>query len=148
MQFFGNLSADAQTKFAKTSGKQYQEFTVIENQGREPNRTKTAYRVRAFNLSEAVAAQLTKGRRVSVKGTLTAEPWMGQDNSPRATLQVVTGLVEIQENRTGGDDGGGYSGAPANRAPAQSRPAQTAPAPAAAAQPATGFDDFDDDIPF
>lgn len=142
MQFYGNLSADAQLKTAKSSSKTYHEFTVIENQGREPNRTKTAYRVRAFNLTEEVSSQLTKGRRVSVKGTLTAEPWMGQDNTPRATLHVVTGLVEIQQVRSGEDDGNG--GPQGDRAPAP-RPR---PAPAPAPAHGGGYDDMDDEIPF
>jgi len=139
MQFYGNLTADAQLKNARQSGKPYYEFTVIENQGREPNRTSTPYRVRAFNIPKEVGERLKKGQRVSIKGTLTAEPWMGQDNKPRATLHVVTGLVEIQESRNAGGDESGYS--ERRSAPQSSR----APEPATAG----GFDDdIDDDIPF
>jgi len=83
--------------------------------------------------AESCCTYLTKGSAVAVDGHLRQEQWQGKDGTQRSALKVVAERVL-------------FLSPPANGA-AEKR--QTAAAPSAqAAQPVSGADFADDDIPF
>ena len=106
-------------------------------------------------LAEIASEYLKKGRSVYVEGRLKTSKWTDKEGKERYTTEVIATEMQMLGSREGmgggapSDDGGGYEGggggqqrsAPAARPAAQQRPA-------AAKQPATGFDNMDDDIPF
>lgn len=127
------------------------------------------HRVVFFNrLAEIAGEYLRKGSKVYIEGSLRTRKWQGQDGQDRYTTEIVASEMQMLDGR-GGEGGGGYQqpsqgggyapqggdmgyGQPQqyNQAPPQQAPRQQ-PAQQSAQQPqqpAPGFDDFDDDIPF
>jgi single-strand DNA-binding protein len=127
------------------------------------------HRVVFFNrLAEIAGEYLRKGSKVYIEGSLRTRKWQGQDGQDRYTTEIVASEMQMLDGR-GGEGGGGYQqpsqgggyapqggdmgyGQPQqyNQAPPQQAPRQQ-PAQQPAQQPqqpAPGFDDFDDDIPF
>ena len=93
-------------------------------------------------LAEIVGQYLKKGRQVYVEGALRTRKWQDKEGQERYTTEIVANEMKMLGSREGMSDappresgGGGGSGG--------SRPA-------AAASPAagSGFNDFEDDIPF
>ncbi|MBA4501135.1 single-stranded DNA-binding protein [Marinobacterium marinum] len=118
------------------------------------------HRIVFFNrLAEIAGEYLRKGSKVYVEGALRTRKWQGQDGQDRYTTEIVASEMQMLDSRGGGDSGGyapqgdsmGY-GQPQQQAPRRQppqQPQQSAPQQAPqASQPAPGFDDFDDDIPF
>ncbi len=144
--------------------------------GQQQERTEWHRVVFFGKLAEIAGQYLRKGSKVYVEGGLRTRKWQGQDGQDRYTTEIVVdinGQMQMLDGRGGDQQGGGYQQAPAQQpsyqqqapvqqaapqqqAPVQqprqqggySAPQQAAPAPAAPQQPAAGFDDFDDDIPF
>ncbi|WP_020682663.1 single-stranded DNA-binding protein [Marinobacterium rhizophilum] len=143
------------------------------NTGQMQERTEW-HRVVFFNkLAEIAGEYLRKGSQVYVEGALRTRKWQDQSGQDKYTTEIVASEMQMLGGRGGSgggdnynqDTGGGYSQQPqqprqqrpqqapqqnyqqpqGNQAPAQSRPQQ---APQQPQQPAPGFDDFDDDIPF
>ncbi|KAF1023460.1 MAG: Single-stranded DNA-binding protein [Paracidovorax wautersii] len=131
------------------------------------------HRVNFFGkLAEIAGQYLRKGSQVYVEGSLRTRKWTDQSGVEKYSTEIRADTMQMLGSRAGGGggQGGGYgggndgygddgygAGAPAAPAPAARRPApppaqRPAPAPAPAAQrpqqPASGFDDMDDDIPF
>ena len=147
------------------------------NTGQMQERTEW-HRVVFFNkLAEIVGEYLRKGSQVYVEGALRTRKWQDQSGQDKYTTEIVASEMQMLGGRGGSggggadagdnynqDNSGGYSQAPqqprqqrpqqapqqnyqqpqGSQAPAQSRPQQPPQQP----QPAPGFDDFDDDIPF
>ncbi len=140
------------------------------NTGQQQEKTEW-HRVVVFGkLAEIVQQYLRKGSKVYIEGKLQTRKWQGQDGQDRYTTEIVvdgfSGQLQMLDGRQDGGMGapmsGGYQQQPAQQqqqqsyAP-QSQPQQYGSAPQqqtaqpqqqAAPQPAGGFDDFDDDIPF
>ncbi len=145
------------------------------NTGQMQERTEW-HRVVFFNkLAEIAGEYLRKGSQVYVEGALRTRKWQDQSGQDKYTTEIVASEMQMLGGRGGAggagggdsynqDTGGGYSQAPQ---PRQQRPQQAPqqnyqqpqggqPAPQARPQqaaqqpqqPAPGFDDFDDDIPF
>lgn len=105
-------------------------------------------------LAEIAGEYLRKGSKVYIEGALRTRKWQGQDGSDRYTTEIVVdmnGQMQMLDGR-GESSAGGYQqpSAPqpsgANRPPQQPQRQQP---PAATPQSApSGFDNFDDDIPF
>ena len=142
--------------------------------GQQQERTEW-HRVVFFNrLAEIAGEYMRKGGKVYVEGSLRTRKWQDQQGQDRYTTEIVASEMQLLDSRGGNDGGyqqGGYAPAPQAQAPqaqapqsqgyapqsqapqaapqqsAPQRP-QQAPAPQTAPQPAPGFDDFDDDIPF
>jgi single-strand DNA-binding protein len=107
-------------------------------------------------------------RLAEIEGSLRTRKWQGQDGQDRYTTEIVASEMQMLDGR-GGEGGGGYQqpsqgggyapqggdmgyGQPQqyNQAPPQQAPRQQPPQQPSqqSQQPAPGFDDFDDDIPF
>jgi single-strand DNA-binding protein len=88
---------------------------------------------------------LKKGSSVYIEGRLQTRKWQNKEGQDQYTTEIVADRMQMLGGRSGNafeviDDGGGESSAPQ---PAR----QSAPA----SKPAgggSGFDDFEDDIPF
>ncbi len=90
-------------------------------------------------LAEIAGQYLKKGRQVYVEGALRTRKWTDKEGHERYTTEIVANEMKMLGSREGMSDappresgGGGGTGS----------------RPAAAAQPASSFNDFEDDIPF
>ncbi len=130
------------------------------------------HRVVIFGKTAEVAQQyLRKGSKVYIEGSLRTNKWQDQNGQDRYSTEIVVtpfgGQMQMldgrQEGAMGAPMGGGYQQQPPQQqqsyAPQQPQqygsPQQQQPAPShqqqstqQQPQPAGGFDDFDDDIPF
>jgi single-strand DNA-binding protein len=170
----GNLGADPEVRYMP-SGNAVTNVNLATSEswkdkqsGQMQERTEW-HRVVFFNrLAEIAGEYLRKGSKVYIEGSLRTRKWQGQDGQDRYTTEIVASEMQMLDGR-GGEGGGGYQqpsqgggyapqggdmgyGQPQqyNQAPRQQAPRQQ-PAQQPAQQPqqpAPGFDDFDDDIPF
>lgn len=168
----GNLGADPEVRYMP-SGNAVTNVNLATSEswkdkqsGQMQERTEW-HRVVFFNrLAEIAGEYLRKGSKVYIEGSLRTRKWQGQDGQDRYTTEIVASEMQMLDGR--GGEGGGYQqpqqssgygpqggdmgyGQPSpaqsyNQAPAQ-QPARQQPAQQPQ-QPAPGFDDFDDDIPF
>jgi len=144
--------------------------------GQQNERTEW-HRVVFFNrLAEIAGEYLRKGSKVYVEGSLRTRKWQDQSGQDRYTTEIVASEMQMLDSRGGEGGGFGQQGgyaqqqggyqqqAPQQQAAPQQGYQQQAPqqsyqqpapqqapqqqAPAQPQQPAAGFDDFDDDIPF
>ena len=165
----GNLGQDPEVKYMP-SGNAVTNITLAtsdtwkDKQTGQPQERTEWHRVVFFNrLAEIAGEYLRKGSKVYVEGSLRTRKWQDQSGQDRYTTEIVASEMQMLDGRGGdsnmGSQGGyaggnqdpmGYGQPPAQQArPAatpqsrpQNQPAQQQP------QPAAGFDDFDDDIPF
>ena len=163
----GNLGQDPEVKYMP-SGNAVTNITLAtsdtwkDKQTGQPQERTEWHRVVFFNrLAEIAGEYLRKGSKVYVEGSLRTRKWQDQSGQDRYTTEIVASEMQMLDGRGGdnsmGNQGGyagnqdpmGYGQPPAQQArPAaapQSRPQNPPPQQP---QPAAGFDDFDDDIPF
>lgn len=115
--------------------------------GQQQERTEW-HRVVFFNrLAEIARDYLKKGSKVYVEGSLRTRKWQDQDGKDRYTTEIMGNEMQMLDGRGagGGMGGGEYS---QSSAPSSSSGSRAGSAPAPMAEPAGGFDSFDDDIPF
>jgi single-strand DNA-binding protein len=170
----GNLGADPEVRYMP-SGNAVTNVNLATSEswkdkqsGQMQERTEW-HRVVFFNrLAEIAGEYLRKGSKVYIEGSLRTRKWQGQDGQDRYTTEIVASEMQMLDGR-GGEGGGGYQqpsqgggyapqggdmgyGQPQqyNQAPPQQAPRQQPPQQPSqqSQQPAPGFDDFDDDIPF
>jgi single-strand DNA-binding protein len=170
----GNLGADPEVRYMP-SGNAVTNVNLAtsdswkdKQSGQMQERTEW-HRVVFFNrLAEIAGEYLRKGSKVYIEGYLRTRKWQGQDGQDRYTTEIVASEMQMLDGR-GGEGGGGYQqpsqgggyapqggdmgyGQPQqyNQAPPQQAPRQQPPQQPSqqSQQPAPGFDDFDDDIPF
>ncbi|WP_425460057.1 single-stranded DNA-binding protein [Exilibacterium tricleocarpae] len=151
--------------------------TWKDKQTGQPQERTEWHRIVFFNrLAEIAGEYLRKGGKVYIEGSLRTRKWQDQSGQDRYTTEIVANEMQMLDSRNAaGDNQGmgmnqGYGGQPqqgrqqqpmaAPQAPQQhaqphtqqapQQPAPNAPQQAPAGQPqtASGFDNFDDDIPF
>ncbi len=165
----GNMGGDPEVRYMP-SGNAVTNVTLATSEswkdkqtGQNQERTEW-HRVVFFNkLAEIAGEYLRKGSQVYIEGSLRTRKWQDQSGQDRYTTEIVASEMQMLGGRGGNNDNAGYSQdqeysqqapAPQQRAPQQARPQSAPPqqkpqqAPAQPQQPATNFDDFDDDIPF
>jgi single-strand DNA-binding protein len=107
----GNLGRDPEMRYTP-SGVPVTTFSVAVNrkwkgQDGEPREKTTWFRVKAWRkLAELCNQYLTKGQLVLVEGEIDASAWMGQDNEPRASLELTAQNVRFLGSRSGGTGSG------------------------------------------
>ena len=156
MQAFGNIATPIERRTARGSGKPFYTFRLGENQGTtDANRTTTWYDVTAF-IDELDADLLSVGQFVKVTGRLEVQAFSRRDGSPGASATLLAFAIDPVERKAPAP-GTENQGAPEQRgsapstrqaAPEQRGHAEQRQAPPAQRRPPSGFDDFDDDIPF
>jgi len=148
----GNLGKDPEVRYMPSGGA-VANLTVATSEswkdkktGENQDRTEW-HRVVMFNrLGEIAGEYLKKGSKVYIEGKLQTRKWQNKDGQDQYTTEIVANEMQMLDSRGGGSDfgggsqgqGGGYQQKPQSSVPQQSAPQQNN----------SGFDDFDDDIPF
>ncbi len=146
----GNLGADPETRYMPSGGAvtnirlATSEAWKDKQSGEQKERTEW-HNVVFFNrLAEIAGEYLRKGSKVYVEGSLRTRKWQGQDGQDRYTTEIVASEMQMLDSRgMGGEQsaprasGGGY--------PQRSQGGNAVAEPEMAP---SGFDNFDDDIPF
>lgn len=151
----GNLGRDPEMRYMP-SGDAIASFSVAttdtwkDKNGQKQERTEW-HRISMFGkLAEIAGEYLKKGSSVYIEGRLQTRKWQDKEGNERQTTEVVADRMQMLGGRSGGnayefaDDDMDQSAPPPQR---QSAPAP-AQKPAAAPASGSGFDDFEDDIPF
>ncbi len=164
----GNLGADPEVRYMP-NGAAVCNFNVATSEswkdkqtGEQRNQTEW-HRVTIYRrLAEIAGEYLKKGSKIYLEGRLQTRKWQGQDGQDHYTTKIIANEMQMLDSRSGGtanfDDNASSSfGQPAQPAPNPADPSQIASAPSTApsTEPSTeptqsnsGFDDFDDDVPF
>ncbi|MBL4567398.1 MAG: single-stranded DNA-binding protein [Porticoccus sp.] len=156
----GNLGKDPEAKFMP-NGNAVTNITVATSEswkdkqtGQQQERTEW-HRVVFFNrLAEIASEYLKKGSKVYVEGSLRTRKWQGQDGQDRYTTEIVASEMQMLDSR-GGSTGYDNSAPMQQQSAPQAQSSQQSPPSqqpnqqqAAPANSDSGFDSFDDDIPF
>lgn len=157
----GNLGRDPEVRFMP-NGEAVCNFSIAttdswkDKAGAKQEKTEWHNIVMYRKLAEIAGEYLKKGRPVYVEGRLQTRKWQTKEGQDRYTTEIIADQMQMLGGREGGSSNASYDGAmdqsgggddSYNQAAAkQSSPATTSPKPAAAS--GSGFDDFEDDIPF
>lgn len=140
----GNLGKDPEVRYAP-SGDAFCNITVAttdtwKDKTTGEKKSATEWHKVVFNgrLAEIAGQFLKKGAPVYIEGSLRTRKWQNKEGVEQYTTEIRADQMQMLGSREGGGDEGQR---PAPRP--QSAPSQSAPS-----QPAGGFGDFDDDIPF
>ena len=160
----GNLGRDPEVRYMP-NGEAVCNFSIAttdswkDKSGAKQERTEWHNIVMYRKLAEIAGEYLKKGRPVYVEGRLQTRKWQTKEGQDRYTTEIIVDQMQMLGGRDGGSnasyDGGmdqssggndydqssnSQSSAPTRQAPTQSssKPATTG----------SGFDDFEDDIPF
>ncbi len=158
----GNLGRDPEVRYMP-NGEAVCNFSIAttdswkDKSGAKQERTEWHNIVMYRKLAEIAGEYLKKGRPVYVEGRLQTRKWQTKEGQDRYTTEIIADQMQMLGGRDGGGSNASYDGgmdqggmddynqAPPSQGQARSAPAQSAPKPAAAG---SGFDDFEDDIPF
>ena len=162
----GNLGRDPEMRFMP-NGEAVCNFSIAttdnwkDKAGVKQERTEWHNIVMYRKLAEIAGEYLKKGSSVYVEGRLQTRKWQTKEGQDRYTTEIIADSMQMLGGRNAGSassasyDGGdmdqsrgstdSYNQAPARQT---ATPAATKQAPASSAAGGSGFDDFEDDIPF
>ncbi|MGZ8258173.1 MAG: single-stranded DNA-binding protein [Methylotenera sp.] len=161
----GNLGRDPEVRYMP-NGEAVCNFSIAttdtwkDKAGAKQEKTEWHNIVMYRKLAEIAGEYLKKGRPVYVEGRLQTRKWQTKEGQDRYTTEIIADQMQMLGGREGGTSydggmdqssgGGDYNQTPSNQnqggqVPAKQAPAQSAAKPAASG---SGFDDFEDDIPF
>jgi len=149
----GNLGRDPEMRYMP-SGDAIASFSVAttdnwkDKNGQKQERTEW-HRISMFGkLAEIAGEYLKKGSSVYIEGRLQTRKWQDKEGNERQTTEVVADRMQM----LGGRGAGNSYEAMDDMDQSMPSPRQSSPAPAQKPAPAStsssGFDDFEDDIPF
>ncbi len=159
----GNLGRDPEMRYMP-NGEAVCNFSIAttdnwkDKNGQKQEKTEWHNIVMYRRLAEIAGEYLKKGRPVYVEGRLQTRKWE-KDGVTRYTTEIIADQMQMLGGREGAGSNASYDSPPAddmNQDMDQSSSRQAPAKPAAsgsssAAKPAagnSGFDDFEDDIPF
>lgn len=149
LNFTGNIGRDCETRYT-AGGDAITSFSVALTSGFGEKKLTSWMNCSMFGKrGEAVAPYLKKGTQVAISGEFSARPYTNKEGVEKISLDVrVNDLTLLGGKSTANyDDSGMNQDAERQSAPRQAPAA--APSQAPASKPAgSGFDDFEDDIPF
>ncbi len=150
--FIGNLGRDPEIRYMP-SGDAMANFSIActdsfkGKDGSRQERTEWVRIVMFGKQAEIAGEYLKKGSPVYIEGRLQTRKWQNKEGQDQYTTEIVADRMQMLGGRSGG--GNAFEVMEGDEAPRQSAPRQQAPA---ASKPAggggSGFDDFEDDIPF
>ena len=161
----GNLGRDPEVRFMP-NGEAVCNFSIAttdswkDKAGAKQERTEWHNIVMYRKLAEIAGEYLKKGRPVYVEGRLQTRKWQTKEGQDRYTTEIIADQMQMLGGKDGGSsnasyDGGmdqsnggndeNYSQAPAKQSTSS---AKQAPASSKPVSSGSGFDDFEDDIPF
>ena len=151
--FIGNLGRDPEIRYMP-SGDAMANFSIActdtfkGKDGSRQERTEWVRIVMSGKQAEIAGEYLKKGSPVYIEGRLQTRKWQNKEGQDQYTTEIVADRMQMLGGRSGGGnafevmEGGDEpqrQSAPRQQAPAASKPA---------ASGGSGFDDFEDDIPF
>lgn len=157
----GNLGRDPEVRYMP-NGEAVANFSIAttdswkDKSGQKQEKTEWHNIVMYRRLAEIAGEYLKKGRPVYVEGRLQTRKWE-KDGVTRYTTEIVADQMQMLGGREGGASGSyddaAYDmnqepSAPSGNQQAPARPASAPAAGAGAGAGGSGFDNFDDDIPF
>lgn len=108
LTIIGNVTRTPETA-ATPTGKRVCNFSVAVNRRVGGQDTVDYFRVTAWEpLGDNCARYLDKGRKVAVRGPVTARAYIANDGTPRANLEMTAQEVEFLGGSATADQGGGY----------------------------------------
>ena len=159
----GNLGRDPEVRFMP-NGEAVCNFSIAttdswkDKSGAKQERTEWHNIVMYRKLAEIAGEYLKKGRPVYVEGRLQTRKWQTKEGQDRYTTEIIADQMQMLGGRDGAGStasyevgmdqssgGSDYDQTSSSQPAAKQTPAQSTPKPAAAG---SGFDDFEDDIPF
>ncbi|MDZ4141112.1 MAG: single-stranded DNA-binding protein [Methylotenera sp.] len=162
----GNLGRDPEVRFMP-NGEAVCNFSIAttdswkDKSGAKQERTEWHNIVMYRKLAEIAGEYLKKGRPVYVEGRLQTRKWQTKEGQDRYTTEIIADQMQMLGGRDGAGSNASYDGGMDqssgssdhyNQAPSnQGATKQSGTAAQSAAKPAasgSGFDDFEDDIPF
>jgi single-strand DNA-binding protein len=102
--------------------------------GEQKDRTEWHNLVFYGRLAEIAGEYLRKGSQAYVEGRLQTRKWQDKSGNDRYTTEIIVNDMQMLGGRGGGGGSADFNAAPASAA--------------SSAGPASGRDEFDDDIPF
>lgn len=97
LNIIGNLTRDPESR--QVGDKTVCNFTVAVNRrqkDKDGNNVADFFRISAWGkMGENCQKYLNKGRKVGVTGSVSVHPFLGQDGSPKASLEVLAQDVEF-----------------------------------------------------
>ena len=140
----GNLGKDPEAKFMP-NGNAVTNITVATSEswkdkqtGQQQERTEW-HRIVFFNrLAEIASEYLKKGSKVYIEGSLRTRKWQAQDGSDRYSTEIVASEMQMLDSL------GEHSDHAQQQSSSDKPSTQMSPSSPAA----SGYDQFDDDIPF
>ena len=145
----GNLGKDPEVRYMP-SGEAITNITVAttdawkDKQGEKQERTEW-HRVAFFGkLAEIAGEYLKKGSQVYVEGRLQTRKWQDKEGQDRYTTEIVADRMQM----LGGRSGGGMGSMDRDSGSQSMGNAGSSAKSGGAAKAGSGFDDFEDDIPF
>ncbi|MEQ1768175.1 MAG: single-stranded DNA-binding protein [Methylotenera sp.] len=160
----GNLGRDPEVRFMP-NGEAVCNFSIAttdswkDKSGAKQERTEWHNIVMYRKLAEIAGEYLKKGRPVYVEGRLQTRKWQTKEGQDRYTTEIIADQMQMLGGREGGSNAsyeGGIdqssSASDYNQAPSSnqggSSSGQSAKQAPAKSTGGSGFDDFEDDIPF
>ena len=156
----GNLGRDPEVRYMP-NGEAVCNFSIAttdswkDKSGAKQERTEWHNIVMYRKLAEIAGEYLKKGRPVYVEGRLQTRKWQTKEGQDRYTTEIIADQMQMLGTRDGAGSNASYDGGmdqggmdEYNQAPPSQGQAKSAPATAKPATSGSGFDDFEDDIPF
>lgn len=154
----GNLGKDPDVRYSP-DGSAITNITIAtteawkDKQGGKQEKTEW-HRVAFFGkLAEIAGEYLKKGSQVYIEGRIQTRKWTDKEGQDRYTTEIVADKMQMLGSRSGGFEVMDDSGEPQQQQPRRAAPAQQNRGQGGGqSQPpsrgSSGFDDFEDDIPF
>ena len=147
----GRLGKDPETRYM-TNGEAVTNATLATSEnwkdksGEKQEKTEWHNLVFYRRLAEVAGEYLKKGSMIYVDGKITTRKWQDKEGKDRYTTDIIVNEMQMLGSKAGGSSSFEVVDKPSSASPA------SAPAPASNRQAApakgSGFDNFDDDIPF
>lgn len=155
----GNLGRDPEVRYMP-NGEAVCNFSIAttdnwkDKSGAKQERTEWHNIVMYRKLAEIAGEYLKKGRPVYVEGRLQTRKWQTKEGQDRYTTEIIADQMQMLGGRDSGGSNASYDGGmdqssgadDFNQAPIN--PSSSKQAPPKPVASGSGFDDFEDDIPF
>ena len=161
----GNLGRDPEMRFMP-NGEAVCNFSIAttdswkDKAGVKQERTEWHNIVMYRKLAEIAGEYLKKGSSAYVEGRLQTRKWQTKEGQDRYTTEIIADSMQMLGGRSSGGSSANYDGGGSdsmdqssggqdnyNQAPARQQAAPSKPTASSTAS-GSGFDDFEDDIPF
>lgn len=150
----GNLGKDPETRYMP-NGEAVTNCTIAttdtwkdKTSGEKKEATEWHRIVFYRKLAEIAGQYLKKGSQVYIEGSLKTRKWTDKEGQEKYTTEIIADTMQMLGSR----QGSGQADEPARERPAQSGAAASKPAAqpsgSASGNTGSGFNDFEDDIPF